>query len=170
MVPLRGLYNTALYHSIVNGTSAFLEFRDYHLDYDPNGRLIDDDHPPIYYSPMIVACTMGNQAVAKILFADGANFNVVDPTGMTAFLWSIQNNLQDLFVMIFQEAGANLNHKTGSGWGPLHFASFYQRHDIAESLVSNGIIEFDPDEAAEDDATPKTLVKDREMNRILNKL
>jgi ankyrin repeat protein len=170
MFPLRAPYNTPLYTSITYGTAAFLRFRDENLDYDPNGRLINDKYPPHYYSPLIMACTLGNQAIAMTLFSDGANYNVVDPTGMSAFLWSIEQNMQELFVLLFQEKGVNLNLKTSSGWGPLHFASYYQRHDIAESLLNNGFIEFDPDEAALDGSTPKSLVKDERMNRILNKL
>ena len=164
--PLRGLYDTPLYRALVQGPIVFQQYRNNHLDYDPDGRPRFSTIAP-YYSPLIVACMKSDPISALILIEDGANPNIVDPEGMTAFLWSIQNGLHDVFCKLLLDRSVDIKRKTKSEWGALHFAVFYNRYEIVEGLRGLGAQSFDPDESALDGSTPRDLVKNKKMSNLL---
>lgn len=166
-ISLRGQYDLPIYHALVRGPVAFKMFRNANLNYDPDGTK-SGSFSFTYYTPLIVACMRKDTSSALILLNDGANANIADPQGMTAFLWSIQNGLVQVFLACLADPNINIRQTSKSGWGPLHFAVFYNQYEIAEALKKNEILPFDIDEGSVGEDTPRSLVKNPKMNKIIN--
>jgi ankyrin repeat protein len=92
----------------------------------------EKDYPPLHY-----AVWMEDTDIARVLLDHGANSDVKDQDGRTAFRHAIDaanRQMVDLFVA----KGANVNAKGQDNSTPLHQAAMSGRRDIVEILLANG--------------------------------
>lgn len=73
--------------------------------------------------PLIVASQKGYEAIVTLLLVSGANMNMGDEHGQTAFYWA-SNNGHDAIVKLLLESGVDLNAKNVSEGTALLAASF----------------------------------------------
>ena len=86
------------------------------------------------WSPLMrVACLTGNEDVAEVLIARGADVNKVDNSGKTVLMAASMNGHFNL-VRLLVEKGANIYLQNREGKTALEFARSFDRHRIIKYL------------------------------------
>lgn len=101
------------------------------------------------YSPLLESCHRGFASIAKILIDGGASLSFIpseEDWGKSPFVTSpCQSPLAEAsrsgflqIVELLLDAGADINQCNFLGWTPLHEACFYNRLDVAKTLMLRG--------------------------------
>jgi ankyrin repeat protein len=120
------------------------------------------------YSPLMVACLIGNESALLHLISLGANVNEVCPRGMTPLIAAIASSL-DRMVMPLVQNGAFVTLSDANGLSPLRAAELFgssamfpllHQHDIAGSRGDQLVI---ADASNKVSPTPSSIVDTAEV-------
>jgi len=87
-------------------------------------------------TPLMVAASQCDTAIARLLIAAKADVNAAGQDGGTALMRAASANRVDV-LKVLVSAGANVNAKTSGGMTPLMVAAFGGHVDAVKALVSN---------------------------------
>lgn len=89
------------------------------------------------FSPLDTACNIGNEAVVKLLVANGVNVNACDRDGGTALFWLLRGFSPNVELFKFMlESGANLDVIDTNGLTVRQIAEMKNHNDIL-ALIDN---------------------------------
>lgn len=83
------------------------------------------------------ACSVGNEAIARLLLEHKSNVNATDDIGSTPLHLAVRTNNASLLHVLL-EYGANIDAKDNERQTPLHWASEYGYRDSATKLLEWG--------------------------------
>ncbi|MDD9900280.1 MAG: ankyrin repeat domain-containing protein [Alphaproteobacteria bacterium] len=89
------------------------------------------------YAPLTVAAVEGRLKIAEAMLDAGANVNRREEQKMTALMWAVQNENQDM-VRLLVKRGASVNLRNEALDSALNIAQNKGRSDIAYLLIRNG--------------------------------
>lgn len=110
-------------------------------------------------TPLHIAAGLGDEQLVKLLLSKGANKDIRNRVGKTAYDVAAENGNSKLFDALrlgdnlcaaarkgevrtihrLLETGANINGRDQNGWTALHRASFKGKIDAVRTLIENGI-------------------------------
>ena len=93
---------------------------------------------------LMVACKLGDEALAKSLVAQGANIREKTVTGGTAFMFSVLGD-QKALAQWLQAMGADINAQGSNGWTSVMIAAAKGLDDTLAWLIEAGADAAKPD-------------------------
>ena len=81
-----------------------------------------------------------DQAVVEVLLRRGANFNIVDESGVTPLFHAVRESHRDTdaIVRLLLQHGLDVNHVSNEGWSPLHHAAMRLLPSKVKLLAEHG--------------------------------
>lgn len=121
---------------------------------------------PSGFTPLILACYRGNDAVAIFLIEKGANVDLGNENGTALMGATVKGNKKIVTFLIKNKA--NINIQDASGLTALHYAVQFRNYDLVHVLIqanANTAIKDNNGNSAKDYAK---LSNDNKLKQLLN--
>ena len=107
------------------------------IDMDLTSCGISYNDPHRWYTPLTVACEIGNLCVVKALLRNHADINKYNSWKLSPLLVALMHERYDVFKCLLS-SGADINFCDDLGQSPLFSVSKYGRCDFVKYLLSSG--------------------------------